>query len=84
MSIDSPAARDASMDGSDIPASPASSVDSLFDDSEVEPEVEVLAVRSAPPIPGLYVFPGILPRDLACELGGFYALTFSEHSGCHL
>lgn len=44
------------------PSSPASSADSLFDEDDGADEV---ASRDAPPIPGLYVFPGLLPRDVA-------------------
>lgn len=62
---------DRKLNDTDIPSSPTSSADSLFDDSDgagEQGEVEVVATRTAPPIPGLYVFPGLLPRDLASEL----------------
>lgn len=38
-----------------------SSFDSLFDEAEETP----IATRSTPPIPGLWVFPGLLPVDAA-------------------
>ena len=62
------------------PSSPASSVDSLFDGTgdddnggeytrpEVKNSEEIrIASRTPPPIPGLYVFPSLLPPEVASE-----------------
>lgn len=64
MSIDTPE-HDDSLGKEDAPSSPVSSAGSLFGTDD---EVEVIATRTPPPIPGLYVFPGLLPRELAGEL----------------
>lgn len=75
MSIDAPEC------GSDMEreemASPVSSAGSLFDDHE---NAEVIASRTPPPIPGLSVFPGLLPRELASELGCSSSLTPSKYT----
>ncbi|EJT45762.1 hypothetical protein A1Q1_05911 [Trichosporon asahii var. asahii CBS 2479] len=70
MSIDAPECG-IDMEREDM-ASPVSSAGSLFDDHE---NAEVIASRTPPPIPGLSVFPGLLPRELASELGCSSSLT---------
>ncbi|KAE8539109.1 hypothetical protein D1P53_005480 [Cryptococcus gattii VGV] len=42
----------------------SSSPDSLFDEHNDDPPI---ATRTCPPIPGLYIFPGLLPRDIASQ-----------------
>lgn len=68
MSIDTPE-HDDSLEKKDDPSSPVSSAGSLFGSDDEE---EVIATRTPPRIPGLYVFPGLLPRELAGELPRSY------------
>ncbi|ADV22196.1 Hypothetical Protein CGB_D9610C [Cryptococcus gattii WM276] len=42
----------------------SSSPDSLFDEHNDDPPI---ATRTCPPIPGLYIFPGLLPPDIASQ-----------------
>lgn len=47
----------------------SSSPDSLFKDDQDDEHTlhPPVAKRTCPPIPGLYVFPGLLPEDIASE-----------------
>jgi hypothetical protein len=73
------------------PSSPTSTVDSLFDEVEddgsfdgeyAEPQPDLSTIvparRTPPPIPGLYVFPALLPADLASE---YSRATYRQISG---
>lgn len=70
MTLEIPASQAAESDAALETMSPVSSAGSLFDDSDganEQDDVDIVAARTAPPIPGLYVFPDLLPRDLAGE-----------------
>lgn len=56
------------------------SPDSLFDEDNDDPPV---ATRTCPPIPGLYIFPDLLPPDIASKFQHLHLQTQVSKSQCY-